>query len=44
MGVPAGYANLTVYTYQVNDTSQQSNGIIKHYVLENIVYNNKMYK
>jgi hypothetical protein len=39
IGVPAGFANLTIYTYQANDTSLKTNGIIKHYVFGNIEYN-----
>lgn len=41
--VPAGYINFTVYTYQFNDTSNESNGVIYHYVYEDTTYNGKTY-
>ncbi|WP_338599127.1 hypothetical protein V6M85_09315 [Sulfolobus tengchongensis] len=43
ISIYAGYANITVYTLQFNDTSQQSNGVIMHYVYSNSTYNGKTY-
>ncbi|XDF43431.1 hypothetical protein AB1303_08680 [Saccharolobus solfataricus] len=41
--VPAGYVNITLYTLQFNDTTQQQQGIIKHYIYSNSTYNGNVY-
>jgi hypothetical protein len=39
----AGFFNITVNTLQFNNTLQKSNGVIYHYVYDNITYNGKSY-
>jgi len=41
--IPAGYLNVTVLTLQFNDTTQETNGVIKYYTFKNIAYNGKAY-
>ncbi|QXJ27485.1 putative membrane-anchored protein [Saccharolobus shibatae B12] len=42
--VPAGYVNITIFTLQANDTTQQSNGIIRHYMYSYSIYNGNVYR
>ncbi|QGA55252.1 hypothetical protein GFS03_12035 [Sulfolobus sp. E5-1-F] len=41
--VTAGYINITIYTLQFNDTTQQNIGIIKYYIYSNSTYNKNTY-
>ena len=41
--IPAGYFNVTVLTLQFNDTTQETNGVIKYYTFKNMTYNGKTY-
>ncbi|EHP69384.1 hypothetical protein MetMK1DRAFT_00021350 [Metallosphaera yellowstonensis MK1] len=41
--IPAGFFNITVNTLQFNNTLQKYNGVIYHYVYDNITYNGKSY-